>query len=104
MTREPATVIVGAGPAGVRAAQTLVRHGVRPLVIDEAPRWGGQIYRQQPPGFERPITQLYGFEAGRARAIHDTFEDLLPHVDYLPGQLVWNAGPRHLDLWHATCV
>ncbi|QET05344.1 NAD(P)-binding protein [Cupriavidus pauculus] len=98
----PATVIVGAGPAGVRAAQTLVRHGVRPLVIDEAPRWGGQIYRQQPPGFERPATQLYGFEAGRARAIHDTFEDLLPHVDYLPGQLVWNAGARHLDLWSAS--
>ncbi|RLK30100.1 NAD(P)/FAD-dependent oxidoreductase [Cupriavidus plantarum] len=98
----PATVIVGAGPAGVRAAQTLVRHGVRPLVVDEAPRWGGQIYRQQPPGFERPPTQLYGFEASRARSIHDTFADLLPHVDYLPGQLVWNADARHLDLWSAT--
>ncbi|MFS2167574.1 NAD(P)-binding protein, partial [Variovorax sp. Varisp62] len=31
-------VIVGAGPAGVRAAQTLVAHGLRPVVIDEAPR------------------------------------------------------------------
>jgi hydrogen cyanide synthase HcnB len=44
-------VIVGAGPAGVRAAQTLVAHGLRPVVVDEAPRWGGQIYRQPPAGF-----------------------------------------------------
>ena len=29
-------VIVGAGPAGIRAAQTLVAHGLRPVVIDEA--------------------------------------------------------------------
>ena len=41
-------VIVGAGPAGIRAAETLVRHGLKPVVIDEAPRWGGQIYRQPP--------------------------------------------------------
>jgi hypothetical protein len=29
-------VIVGAGPAGIRAAQALVAHGLRPVVIDEA--------------------------------------------------------------------
>ena len=32
------SVIVGAGPAGIRAAQTLVAHGMRPVVVDEAPR------------------------------------------------------------------
>ncbi|MDB5930539.1 MAG: FAD/NAD(P)-binding oxidoreductase, partial [Polaromonas sp.] len=58
-------VIVGAGPAGIRAAQTLVAHGMRPVVVDEAPRWGGQIYRQPPAGagFSRSKQTLYGFEA-----------------------------------------
>lgn len=102
MDHQGSTVIVGAGPAGVRAAQTLVRHGVRPVVIDEAPRWGGQIYRQQPAGFTRSAERLYGFEASRARAIHQTFEDLLPQVDYRPGHLAWNADDDALDLWEAA--
>jgi NADPH-dependent 2,4-dienoyl-CoA reductase/sulfur reductase-like enzyme len=40
-------LIVGAGPAGIRAAQILVSSGIRPAVIDEAPSVGGQIYRQR---------------------------------------------------------
>jgi hydrogen cyanide synthase HcnB len=90
--------IVGAGPAGIRAAQTLVRHGVRPVVIDEAPRWGGQIYRQPPPGFSRPKAALYGFEAGRADAVHKAMAGILDHVDYRPDTLVWNAEPGRLDV------
>ncbi|MGE8383874.1 MAG: NAD(P)-binding protein, partial [Pseudomonas putida] len=61
-----ATVIIGAGPAGIRAAQTLVAHGVRPVLLDEASRGGGQIYRQQPANFRRSAKALYGFEAGKA--------------------------------------
>ena len=93
-------VIVGAGPAGVRAAQTLVKHGVRPVVIDEAPRWGGQIYRQQPPGFKRNGSALYGMEAGRAAAIHSAMADILEQLDYQPNTLVWNAEGGMLDLFH----
>ena len=33
---EPIVAIVGAGPAGVRAAETLARGGVRPILFDEA--------------------------------------------------------------------
>ena len=36
-------VIVGAGPSGVRAAEALVEHGIRPVVVDESRRDGGQI-------------------------------------------------------------
>jgi len=36
-------VVVGGGPAGVRAVQCLLAHGLRPVWIDEAPRTGGQI-------------------------------------------------------------
>lgn len=91
-------VIVGAGPAGIRAAQTLVKHGVRPVVVDEAPRWGGQIYRQPPPDFERSKKTLYGFEADRADAVHSAMANILEQIDYRPNTLVWNAEGGQLDL------
>lgn len=91
-------VIVGAGPAGVRAAQTLVAHGVRPVVVDEAPRWGGQIYRQPPPGFTRAKETLYGFEAARADAVHSAMAAILDKIDYRPDTLVWSAEGGELDL------
>ncbi|MFL9924715.1 FAD/NAD(P)-binding oxidoreductase [Herbaspirillum lusitanum] len=91
-------VIVGAGPAGIRAAQTLVQHGLRPIVLDEAPRAGGQIYRQPPAGFQRSKQSLYGFEASRAHALHQTFADLQKQLDYRPQTLVWNAQPGLIDI------
>ncbi|MGE0717587.1 MAG: FAD-dependent oxidoreductase [Alphaproteobacteria bacterium] len=83
-------VVVGAGPAGTRAAETFVRHGVRPLVLDEAPVSGGQIYRRQPAGFTRSAKALYGFEAGRAQSLHAAFDALAGKIDHRPGTLVWN--------------
>jgi hydrogen cyanide synthase HcnB len=91
-------VIVGAGPAGVRAAQALVAHGVRPVVIDEAPRWGGQIYRQPPAGFDRPKSALYGFEARRADAVHSAMAGILDRIDWRPDTLVWSAQAGQLEL------
>jgi NADPH-dependent 2,4-dienoyl-CoA reductase/sulfur reductase-like enzyme len=89
--------IIGAGPAGIRAAAALVAAGHRPLVLDEGFRWGGQIYRQPPPGFTRPARALYGFEAGKAAALHRTMEQLLPQLDYRPQTLVWNLAEGTLD-------
>lgn len=91
MNRQAQVVIVGAGPAGVRAAETLVAEGVRPIVIDENARWGGQIYRQQPEGagFRREPRELYGFEARKATALHTAMAELLPHLDYRPHTLAW---------------
>ena len=40
---------MGAGPAGIRAAVEARAAGAEVLVLDEAPRPGGQIYRQLPP-------------------------------------------------------
>lgn len=84
-------IVVGAGPAGVRAAEALVAAGVRPLVIDEGRRDGGQIYRRQPDGFKRGYEMLYGTEAARARAVHEAFDRLGPAIDYEPETLVWNV-------------
>jgi len=93
----PRMVVVGAGPAGVRAAQTLLRHGVRPVIVDEAALPGGQIYRQgaTPRGTAR---QRYGFEWKRAQAIHAAGADLAARADYRAASAVWNAAPGSLDL------
>jgi len=91
----PRIVVVGAGPAGVRAAEAFVARGLRPVVIDEAPASGGQIYRRPPPGFTRPARALYGFEAARARRLHAAFDALAGAVEYRPDTLAWNvAGGR----------
>lgn len=84
-------VVVGAGPAGVRAAAALVSAGLRPVVIDEGSRSGGQIYRRQPPGFKRSPATLYGAEADKAVAVHQTFDSLKGKIDYRPDTLAWNV-------------
>jgi NADPH-dependent 2,4-dienoyl-CoA reductase/sulfur reductase-like enzyme len=93
-------VIVGAGPAGIRAAQTLVAHGVRPVLLDESARGGGQIYRRQPANFKRSAVKLYGFEARKANALHQTLDELREQIDYRPDTLVWNAEAGALDILH----
>jgi NADPH-dependent 2,4-dienoyl-CoA reductase/sulfur reductase-like enzyme len=93
-------VIIGAGPAGIRAAQTLVAHGLYPVLLDEAARGGGQIYRRQPANFIRPSDTLYGFEAAKANAIHQTLDELRKQLDYRPDTLVWNAEAGQLDTLH----
>ena len=93
-------VIVGAGPAGIRAAQTLVAHGLRPVLIDEAARAGGQIYRRPPKHFERPAATLYGTEAARATSLHTAIDGLHDRIDYLSDSLVWNAQHGVLDVLH----
>lgn len=95
---QPVVIVVGAGPAGVRAAERLVAAGLRPMVIDEAARAGGQIYRRQPENFQRPATALYGFEAGRATALHTAFDALAGRIDHRPQTLAWNIHDGHIHL------
>lgn len=94
----PRVVVVGAGPAGLRAVETLAKAGLRPILIDEARRPGGQIYRQPPEGAERPAEALYGFEASKATALHRLLADLGDAVDHRPETLVWNVFETTLDL------
>ncbi|WP_394790545.1 FAD-dependent oxidoreductase [Rhodoferax sp.] len=101
MSRPPLQpVIVGAGPAGIRAAQTLAAHGVRAVLVDEAARAGGQIYRRPPAHFQRPAKTLYGFEAARASSVHAAIDGLQDSIDYRPDSLVWNAQGGQLDVLH----
>ncbi|HEY4065424.1 MAG TPA: FAD/NAD(P)-binding oxidoreductase [Burkholderiaceae bacterium] len=100
MTHSLPPVIIGAGPAGIRAAQALAAHGLRPVVIDEAERAGGQIYRRAPAHFTRPAKALYGLEAARATAVHAAIDGLGGRIDYRPDSLVWSVQDGQLDVLH----
>ena len=97
----PRVIIVGAGPAGIRAAETLVAAGLRPTIVDEAAVGGGQIYRRQPENFTRPADRLYGTEADKARAVHATADALRDRVDYLASTLAWNVREGRLYVQRA---
>ena len=43
-------IVIGAGPAGCRAALAASRHGVSVLLLDEAAAAGGQVYRAPAAG------------------------------------------------------
>ncbi|KEJ97256.1 NADPH-dependent 2,4-dienoyl-CoA reductase, sulfur reductase [Pseudosulfitobacter pseudonitzschiae] len=90
MTR---VLIVGAGPAGIRAAQRLVTAGLHPVVVDEGARAGGQIYRRPPEGFTRPPQTLYGSEADKALELHRCFDRMLD-----AGQLTYHPRSSVLAL------
>ena len=84
MTTAMQPAVVGAGPAGIRAAQALVAHGLRPVIVDEGATSGGQVYRRQPGNFRRVASALYGFEAARAQSVHAAMQVLASQADYRP--------------------
>jgi len=91
-------VIVGAGPAGISAAETLCANGLRPVLIDEGARAGGQGYRRPADGLALDMNRLMGSEAGKYAALHRRFEALLPRIDYRPRTLVWAVDGSTLHL------
>ncbi|WP_439577171.1 FAD-dependent oxidoreductase [Elioraea sp.] len=93
--------VVGAGPAGTRAVEVLVRAGQRPVWIDEAPANGGRIYQRPLAGTTRSHRDLYGTEAAKAAAIHALGDRLRDASDWRPGTLVWNLRPGLLDTFRA---
>ncbi|WP_213762397.1 FAD/NAD(P)-binding oxidoreductase [Caballeronia sp. dw_19] len=100
MSEKPSVVVIGAGPAGIRAAEMLVSAGIRPVMIDENIRCGGQIYRQPPPnsGFRRTPRSLYGFEFRKAESLHATMDSILPNVDYMPETVAWGFEQQRLHV------
>ncbi|WP_395020113.1 FAD-dependent oxidoreductase [Dongia sp.] len=95
MTR---VVIVGGGPAGIRAAERLVRHDVAPILLDEPPRIGGRIYQQPVPGFRRKAETLFGFEAKKAEALYAAFASIEAQIDHRPGSTVFDISDDRLVL------
>jgi NADPH-dependent 2,4-dienoyl-CoA reductase/sulfur reductase-like enzyme len=79
----------------------LVDHGIRPILVDEAPRIGGQIYRLPPNagGFRRSAHELYGTEAEKAHALFKSFERIHDKVDYLPNCLVYDIDGNRAQIY-----
>lgn len=85
-----APVIVGAGPAGLACAAVLVEAGLRPVVLDEAPRPGGQGTRRLARSMEPKAAQLFGKSEAEAIALRQAREDrILAACDWRPGALAW---------------
>lgn len=97
MTTGEKIVIVGNGPAGTRAAETLCRAGCSDItVISEAPASGGQIYRRQPPGFSRDARTLYGDDSAKAGRLHAAFDALADGIALKAETAVWNILDRQI--------
>lgn len=84
--------VVGAGPAGMAAALTLVAAGQRVAVFDEQPRPGGQLLRQPPRSFAVDgwlPGRAYGEHKGRLRRAeaHEA-------IDWRLGTSVWGVFRR----------
>lgn len=91
-------VIIGAGPAGISAAELLVTNGLKPILIDEGARAGGQGYRRPADDLSLDMNKLMGSEAGRYAALHTRFAALRPQIDYRPQTLVWAIDGKRLHL------
>ncbi len=81
--------IIGAGPAGLSAADILVTHGIQPIIIDEAPRPGGQAYRTAAPDLDLDMARLLGSEYTKYQRIHSCAERVCERADYRPRTLAW---------------
>lgn len=91
-------VVVGAGPAGIRAAVEARAAGADVLVLDEAPRPGGQIYRQLPPEIRPEPHDPLGSARKKSRPL---LADLArAGVSVRSGVEVWGVLPERVLLAH----
>lgn len=86
--------VVGAGPAGLAAAVQAAEFGLDVTVIDEQPRYGGQIYRQPPAPFA-PLSTAGGRDTVKARALFERVER--KRIRFRLDTLVWGAAPPEPD-------
>ncbi|BAM87786.1 oxidoreductase, pyridine nucleotide-disulphide subunit [Bradyrhizobium oligotrophicum S58] len=98
MAERAPPLILGAGPAGIRAAMTLVAAGLRPIVVDESHAGGGQIYRQPLIADGRGAKARYDSEAAKAMRLHRDFAALGTDIDYRPNTLLWNLRDGAADI------
>lgn len=88
MTR---AIIVGAGPAGIAAAATLLTLPIEVTLLDEAARPGGQVYRSPGPGLRLDMRQLLGAGYRAYQDFHALAQATCARADYRPDTLVWSV-------------
>jgi len=92
-------VIVGAGPAGMAAAIAAADAGLEPVLIDENPRIGGQIYRQPPATLISKETEPTNRAARRGAELLRRFQVQSSRMTVLTNTRVWTIfGHRQLGV------
>lgn len=94
-------VVVGAGPAGMRAAAILAEADIRPIVIDSGGSAGGRFWRKLRPGLPELTHGSTLHDAEQAARARSAYERLAGRIDHYPGttavdatrELVWALGP-----------
>ncbi len=84
-------LVIGAGPAGARAALRAQACGLGVLLVDENPDAGGQVWRPLPPGFARAAGRST-LHRGRSRATPCGPNCVGAGMRCLFGHKVWNVG------------
>ena len=93
-------IIIGVGPAGMAAALTAARGGLRVLVLDEQPRAGGQIYRDVALNVERRSYLGNDYLAGRG--LVDGLDTANVRQEF--GVSVWRLEPGCRVVWSQNGV
>ncbi|WP_406739387.1 MULTISPECIES: FAD/NAD(P)-dependent oxidoreductase [unclassified Streptomyces] len=91
--------IVGAGPAGLAAAVTAARLGLRVTLLDAGDRPGGQFYRHPAPGLgaARPEALHHGWAEFATREAALRAHESAGRITYLPLHHVWTVVPGGAD-------
>lgn len=84
-------LIVGAGPAGLAAADTALAHGMEVALLDEQPGPGGQIYRNIAEADERR-RGILGPDYTHGESLLAVLEK--DRLDYRPGATLWEVTPE----------
>jgi len=93
-------LIIGSGPAGISAAQTLMDHAkliqnstgqaIQPLMLSEAAFPGGQGLRRLNENMQFNPQKLYRNEEKKYRQFHASADEIISQIDYRPLTTVWS--------------
>jgi NADPH-dependent 2,4-dienoyl-CoA reductase/sulfur reductase-like enzyme len=86
--RKAHAVIVGAGPAGLGAAVELARRGIEPVVLDDNPAPGGQIYKPPATGVDPAALSLGLASYHMGQTLLEEVQAFRPSIQHLPGTCV----------------
>ena len=102
MTGSRPLVIVGGGPAGMAAAIEAARAGLHCTLVDEAPRLGGQIYRQPPENFQITDRRALGKDFVRGEQLRADLSAVADRVEVLSGTSVLGVWGGREVLWASS--